>query len=65
MAFDKSNWAYNDLNTVFQFVKWCETQTDYAVILNECRKLDQNNKFVTKAVIGYLKKREELDAKNS
>lgn len=59
--FDKTNWAYNDLNTIFQFCKWAEDQTDWHLIFTEGQKVSEDNEFVKRAVIGYMKKREKME----
>ena len=61
--FDKTNWAYNDLNTVYQFVKWAESQTDWHEIFETARKTAGDNEFVKRAVIGYMKARERREEK--
>ena len=58
--FAKGNWAYDDVNTIFQFCKWADTETDFTKIYNEAQKVAKG-KFVARALAGYLHEREERE----
>ena len=58
--FQKGNWAYDDLNTLFQFCKWADGQTDLVKVFNEAQKVAKG-KFLTSALVGYLHEREERE----
>jgi len=62
--FDKTNWAYNDLNTIFQFCKWAEEQTDWHEIFTKASKTAGESEFIKRALIGYMKAREKREDSN-
>ena len=62
--FDKTNWAYNDVNTIFQFCKWADEQTDLELVFREGRKTAHDDVFLVMALVGYIHKREKKDAEN-
>lgn len=64
MAFDKNDWAYNDLNILFQFCKWAKEQTDLGEVFKEGRKIAGDDVFLTMALIGYIHKREKREGKD-
>ncbi len=61
MAFDKTDWAYNDVNTIFQFCKWAQEQTDMELVFREGRKLAGDDVFLILALCGYIHKKEQKD----
>ena len=61
MAFDKGNWAYDDINTIFQFCKWADGQDDLVTVFKEAQKVSKDNQFLIMALVGYIHKREKIE----
>ena len=61
MAFQKGNWAYDDVNTIYRFCKWADTQTDLVNVFREGKRVAGDNQFLIMALCGYISKREKIE----